>query len=73
MFFPVSLHFYDLTSGKAKKFSKRKFGYPIDGIWFTTIVAYGKEYYYGDGISYDLPACTPYGKYTLISDINFLG
>jgi hypothetical protein len=37
-------------------------GKQIDGIWHTGIVVYGKEFYFGGGISYDLPACTPFGK-----------
>ena len=63
MSYPVTLHLYDLTSGMAKKFSIKRLGFQLDGIWYTSIAVYGKEYYYGDGISYDLPACTPYGKY----------
>jgi len=37
-------------------------GKQIDGIWHTGIVVYNKEFYFGGGISYDLPACTPFGK-----------
>ena len=46
----------------AKQHSRKMIGKQIDGIWQTGIVVYGKEFYYGDGISYDLPACTPLGK-----------
>ena len=54
--FPVSLHVYDLSGGMAKSMSKQLVGKQIDGIWHTGIVVYGKEYYYGGGISYDNPA-----------------
>jgi hypothetical protein len=30
-------------------------GQQVDGIWHTGIVVYGKEYYFGGGISYDSP------------------
>lgn len=42
-------------------------GKQIDGIWHTGIVVYGKEFYFGGGISYDLPACTPFGKSALLT------
>lgn len=31
-------------------------------MWHTGLVIYGKEFYYGGGISYDLPARTPFGQ-----------
>ncbi len=31
-------------------------------MWHTGIVVFGKEFYYGGGISYDLPQRTPLGK-----------
>ena len=63
MSFPVSLHVYDLSGGMAKAMSQQLVGKQIDGIWHTGIVVYGKEYYYGGGISYDAPAATPFGKF----------
>jgi hypothetical protein len=43
-------------------------GKQIDGIWHTGIVVYGKEFYFGGGISYDLPACTPFGKHDILTN-----
>jgi hypothetical protein len=39
----------------AKSMSKQLTGTQIDGIWHTGIVVYGKEFYFGGGISYDYP------------------
>jgi len=48
----------------AKQNSRQLIGRQVDGVWNTGFVIYGKEFYYGDGISYDLPACTPLGNQT---------
>ena len=38
-------------------------GQKVKGIWSTGLVIHGKEYYYADGICFDLPGCTPQGKF----------
>lgn len=38
----------------------------IEGVWQTSVVVYGKEFYYGNGICYDLPGKTPLGQPTKI-------
>jgi len=43
----------------------------LDGVWNSGIVVYGKEFYFGNGICYDLPGCTPLGK-TLKESFNQL-
>jgi hypothetical protein len=57
----VHLHIYDLSNGMAKQFSRQLTGTQIDGIYHTGIVVFGKEFYYGGGISYDPPGKTPFG------------
>jgi len=58
----VKLHVYDVSQGMALKFSKPLLGKHIPGIWHTGIVAYGKEFYFGAGITADSPGCTPFGE-----------
>ena len=36
----------------------------VYGMWFTGIVAFGKEYYFGAGMCYDEPGKTPFGEPT---------
>jgi desumoylating isopeptidase 1 len=64
--FKVQLNVYDLSGGMAAQWSRQLCGRQIDGIWHTGIVIYGKEFYYGGGISYDLPGSTPFGTYTIL-------
>ena len=61
MSFEVVLHIYDLSQGMAAQFSRALIGRYVEGIWHTGIVVYGKEYYFGGGISYDPPRQTPFG------------
>ena len=60
----VYLHVYDLTQGMAKSLSPMLIGRTIEGIWHTGIVAFGNEYFYGDGICHMTPAQTPFGSPT---------
>lgn len=59
---PVRLHIYDVSQGMARNFSEPLLGMNVQGIWHTGIVAYGKEFYFGAGITADSPGCTPFGK-----------
>ena len=60
--YEVILHVYDLSQGMAKQFSQQLVGRYIEGIWHTGIVVFGKEYYFGGGVSVDPPSQTPFGK-----------
>merc|ERR1712131_386319 len=42
---------YDLSQGFAAMMSEPLLGFRLDAIYHTAIVVYGKEYYYGGGIS----------------------
>lgn len=57
----VLLQVYDLSGGLARSMSMMFIGKQIDGIWHTSIVVFGKEYYFGGGICADTPLTTPYG------------
>ena len=52
---------YDLTDGKATKFYKFMTGKDLEAIWHTSLVVYGREYYFGGGICKGMPRATPYG------------
>lgn len=41
---------YDLTQGMARSMGPMLIGRPLEGIWHTSIVVFGKEYYFDGGI-----------------------
>lgn len=43
----VLLYIYDLSSGIASMMSPMLLGRHIEGIWHTSIVIFGREYFYG--------------------------
>lgn len=57
----VYLYVYDLTGGMAKQLSPMLIGRAIEGIWHSGIVAFGNEYFFGDGICNMPPGTTPFG------------
>lgn len=60
---------YDLSGGMVKGLSRLILGKEIEGIYHTSVYAYGKEYYYQGGIHKSSPRKTSYGK--PIKEINF--
>lgn len=35
---------------------------PLDGIWHTSVVVFGQEFYYGQGIMTSAPGTTQHGR-----------
>ncbi|KAF7989514.1 hypothetical protein HCN44_008188 [Aphidius gifuensis] len=59
----VELYIYDLTKGAATLMAPILIGRHLDGIWHTSIVAYGREYFYGPtGVQSIRPGGTPLGE-----------
>ncbi|WWC85963.1 uncharacterized protein L201_000833 [Kwoniella dendrophila CBS 6074] len=57
----VQLYVYDLSRGLAKQMSLMLTGKQIDGIWHTSVVAWGREIFYGQGILTSKPGTTHHG------------
>jgi hypothetical protein len=55
----VQLYVYDLSRGMAKAMSMQLTGKQMDGIWHTSVVVYGNEYYFGQGIMVAQPVYAP--------------
>ncbi|GAA5866734.1 hypothetical protein JCM8547_002742 [Rhodosporidiobolus lusitaniae] len=55
---PVELYVYDLSNGLAMMYGAALTGQPIEGIWHTSLVLYGMEVFYGQGISIVSPPGT---------------
>ncbi|KAF9219270.1 DUF862-domain-containing protein [Gyrodon lividus] len=65
----VKLYVYDLSNGLARQLSMQLTGRQIDGIWHTSVVVFGKEIFYGQGISIALPGKSHHGSPLRIIDI----
>ncbi|KAJ7696025.1 PPPDE putative peptidase domain-containing protein [Mycena rosella] len=66
---PVKLYIYDLSNGLAKQLSAQLTGRQIDGIWHTSIVVFGQEVFYGQGINTTLPGRSHHGQPLQIVDL----
>ncbi|OCF39300.1 hypothetical protein I317_06882 [Kwoniella heveanensis CBS 569] len=65
----VQLYVYDLSHGMAKSMSMMLTGKQIDGIWHTSVVAFGREVFYGQGILESKPGTTHHGPPLHIIDV----
>ena len=66
----ISLVFYDISSSATKNLSRILFGKKIEGIWHTSILAFGYEWWYGGDCFQSRPFSTPFGATpTRIEDI----
>ena len=46
----VQVYAYDLTQGMAKIYGPMFIGKPVEAIYHTSVVVFGKEYFFGGGI-----------------------
>ncbi|KAG2123341.1 PPPDE putative peptidase domain-containing protein [Suillus cothurnatus] len=66
---PVKVHVYDLSKGLAGQLSLHLTGKQIDGVWHTSVVAFGKEIFYGPGICETEPGQSHHGSPLRIIDM----
>ncbi|KAF8636584.1 hypothetical protein AX17_003395 [Amanita inopinata Kibby_2008] len=57
----VKLYVYDLSNGVARQLSRQLTGRQIDGIWHTSVVVFGQEFFYGQGINVTHPGRSHHG------------
>ncbi|KAM0898734.1 hypothetical protein ACQ4PT_021747 [Festuca glaucescens] len=65
----VALNVYDLSNGLARQLSTSFLGKPIEAIWHTGVVVYGKEYFFGGGIQSTAAGATQYGRPVRVVDL----
>lgn len=51
----VFLYMYDLTQGMAAMMGPSLIGRPLEAIWHTSVVVYGTEYFFGNGVFTSVP------------------
>ncbi|KAG1797769.1 PPPDE putative peptidase domain-containing protein [Suillus plorans] len=66
---PVKVYVYDLSKGLAGQVSLQLTGKQIDGVWHTSVVAFGKEIFYGPGICETEPGRSHHGSPLRIVDM----
>ncbi|GAA6059805.1 hypothetical protein JCM10212_003700 [Sporobolomyces blumeae] len=60
---PVTLYVYDLSNGLAQSLGPMLVGRPVEGIWHTSVVLYGIEVWFGQGIhAKSPPGTTHHGR-----------
>ena len=60
--FTVELYEYDISNGRAKYLSTPLLGTYFEGIWHTSIVVFGHEYWFGGRLFESVPETTPFGQ-----------
>ncbi|KAF9917528.1 hypothetical protein BX616_000687, partial [Lobosporangium transversale] len=58
----VTLFVYDLSQGMARAMSMGLMGRQIDAIYHTSVVVFGHEFFYGQGIMSAIPGTTHHGQ-----------
>ncbi len=53
--FEITILLYDISNGMARSLSPMFLGKLIEGVWHTSLVVHGNEYYYGGGICVGVP------------------
>jgi len=70
MGFKVQVYIYDLTQGMARTMGPALIGRPLDGVWHTAVVVYGREYFFGgSGIEFCNPGGTMLGQPLQVEDL----
>lgn len=54
----VALYVYDLSHGLARQLSPAFLGEQVDGIWHTSVVAWNREIFFGNGVAVVSPPGT---------------
>eukprot|EP00123_Amoebidium_parasiticum_P013204 comp21827_c0_seq1/m.31116 comp21827_c0_seq1/g.31116 ORF comp21827_c0_seq1/g.31116 comp21827_c0_seq1/m.31116 type:complete len:190 (-) comp21827_c0_seq1:365-934(-) len=66
----VQLYVYDLSHGAARMYAQQFLGIPLEGIWHSSVVVYGKEFYFGEGgINEYNPGTTHHGRPLRVHDL----
>lgn len=65
----VQLYIYDLTNGMARILSPQLLGFPIDGVWHTSVVFDSQEYYFSQGIQNAQAGRTAHGPPLRVVDM----
>ncbi|KAF9492035.1 thioredoxin family protein [Pleurotus eryngii] len=65
----VELYVYDLSNGMASRLSRQLTGRQIDGIWHTSVVVFGREVFYGQGIMTAAPGRSHHGTPLRVIDM----
>ncbi|KAG0300622.1 hypothetical protein BGZ98_009034 [Dissophora globulifera] len=58
----VTLFVYDLSQGMARSMSLGLMGRQVDAIYHTSVIVFGREFYYGQGIMSAIPGATMHGQ-----------